>query len=289
MKHAGFDFQAQHRNGFTMIELLVVIAIIALLIGILLPSLGSARQTAQSIACLSNQRQIGVAFRGYANEYKDQLPPHTYSDDNLVTPTGLSGAQRAWCAANVPGSITEVFGESFIGPFLGDVDAIGACPSWDPPEDWLDRFYTVDALPNLPQIDYAYNGRMLGVPSRRGPSRWVGFKISDLQSPSETILIADSAVYDREVSTELRFTIEFEIQPPVADNYRLRAGSSPDSSEASVHGRHKAAANALWADGHASTKPIRLEESDANERRLLLGDLFEGETANNRWWDGGIP
>ncbi len=66
------------RHGFTLIELLVVISIIALLIGILLPALGQARETAKMSACLSNLKQVGVATFGYAAEYKGKLPP---SDD----------------------------------------------------------------------------------------------------------------------------------------------------------------------------------------------------------------
>jgi len=56
------------RAGFTLIELLVVIAVIALLIGILLPSLGSAREAGRTTKCLSNLRQYGLGFAGYSNE-----------------------------------------------------------------------------------------------------------------------------------------------------------------------------------------------------------------------------
>ena len=57
--------------GFTLIELLVVISIIALLIGILLPALGRARQAARQIACGSNARQVVIAYMSYATDYKD--------------------------------------------------------------------------------------------------------------------------------------------------------------------------------------------------------------------------
>jgi prepilin-type N-terminal cleavage/methylation domain-containing protein/prepilin-type processing-associated H-X9-DG protein len=69
------------RRGFTLIELLVVISIIALLISILLPALSGAKGAAESVRCLSNQRQVGMAFFMYAQDQDREVIPHFYDYD----------------------------------------------------------------------------------------------------------------------------------------------------------------------------------------------------------------
>ena len=109
--------------GFTLIELLVVIAIIALLIGILLPALGRARQTARNTICLTNQRQLAQALVIYADDNKGLFPPNHFTRD---LPDNPNRTGRRWFDIDVIGEIipSTDFGDI---PFT-DIDNVNGEP-----------------------------------------------------------------------------------------------------------------------------------------------------------------
>src|SRR5262249_14435036 len=85
-------------SGFTLIELLVVISIIAVLIGILLPSLTAARMQGQAMKCAANMHDVATAMSGYLSDWNGTYPPayiypdsegnYDFFDQNAAHPFG---------------------------------------------------------------------------------------------------------------------------------------------------------------------------------------------------------
>ena len=111
------------RRGFTLVELLVVIGIIAVMVSILLPSLGRAREAANQTECLSNLRQLGAAFVMYTNENKGKFPYAACADiprpedfiwcqerRTAAAPCSFSGSRRSpgtWLTAGSAGTTSS--------------------------------------------------------------------------------------------------------------------------------------------------------------------------------------
>lgn len=81
----------KNRRGFTLIELLVVIAIIAILAAILFPVFAQAREKARQTSCLSNLKQIGLAFKMYVQDYDERWPQCDPIGNNSCCSAGQKG------------------------------------------------------------------------------------------------------------------------------------------------------------------------------------------------------
>jgi len=133
-------------RAFTLIELLVVIAIIAILAGLLLPALERAKIRGQGIACLSNLKQMGLAWILYTHDHDESVPPQS-SDLNLydrekVWVRGWLNQDDGW-----PDNTNLVFlRDSYLGPYL---DAVGV---WRCPGDHSAFRYRGGRLPRVRSV-----------------------------------------------------------------------------------------------------------------------------------------
>jgi prepilin-type N-terminal cleavage/methylation domain-containing protein/prepilin-type processing-associated H-X9-DG protein len=131
---------ARSRGGFSLVELLVVIGIIAILIGILLPTLSRAREQANRAKCLSNLRSIVQGIHLYANANKDHLP-------NSNAPKAIS--------ADDPAATDFVLVSLANSTLKAQGAAVFHCPSdRDPPPSKIE---TADyELPNSARVSYEF-------------------------------------------------------------------------------------------------------------------------------------
>jgi len=203
-------------RAFTLIELLVVVAIIAILAGLLLPSLAAAKSRARQASCLSGLRQVGLGIQMYADENRGLFPETTH---------GISDTNRSWLAT--------------VRPYLGNTDAIRLCPA-DPRRNQRMTNHGTSYIPNeflaVDRVDPF--GRV--IESFR--------RIEQITSPAETISvfeIADSkdpgAFNDHTHSrnwTKGWDAVLDDIQP---DRHRTGAASADHSS---------GSANYLYLCGH---------------------------------------
>ena len=118
-----FPLRRPALRGFTLIELLVVIAIIGILASMLLPALGKAKQKAQGIQCMSNHRQLALAWRMYVDESNEVLPFAQFDNAWVGGTLDFNGSNPS----NWDPQVDLV--KSVLWPFCGKAPGIFKCPA----------------------------------------------------------------------------------------------------------------------------------------------------------------
>jgi prepilin-type N-terminal cleavage/methylation domain-containing protein/prepilin-type processing-associated H-X9-DG protein len=219
------------RRAFTLVELLVVISIIALLISVLLPSVGKARMQAKRVASASNLHQIGVALEMYAQSHNGRFPETTHG--------GIS--ERSWVFT--------------LAPYLGNVDEVRICPADPRRHDLLENdgtSYILNEWVSVQALD------PFGQPIPDQP--WFP-NLHQLRSPVSTMVVFTSADafamtvqgdhthsrgwFNADKANDRWSTVLQDIQP---DRFRL-GGYGPQHL--------KGSSNYLYADTHVDVLSAR--------------------------------
>lgn len=156
------------RDGFTLVELLIVMGIIALLIGILLPALAMARNTAKRVTCASNVRQIAVATLIYLDDHEERLFWRGANVDTEGMDWYVYGGRETGNQHTGQGGLFNRFVPRPINPYVNDNVELFRCPhdfggwSWSnglPHYEWVGNSYTFNAIGHPDDNDYGSTRR----------------------------------------------------------------------------------------------------------------------------------
>ena len=234
----------EKKAGFTLIELLVVIAIIGVLVGLLLPAVQQARESARRISCSSNVRQLGVAMHSYMSANK-KFPCQKIDDDTRYAASAAGswtpgGKALFWFGevdytTNSNGTLDVTAGP--LQPFFESNASVLQCPNFS--ESMLEEVKFGDRIATA----FGYNSQ-LGPGSGNyygsvpgGSYQDKAYRIKDIPETSRTVAFAETAM--------VYFAAPYGLRE------QLGGFSKPSENDPVVHFRHGGGfANAVFVDGH---------------------------------------
>ena len=263
MKQKRKDCQNRFSHGFTLIELLVVIAIIALLMSVLVPSLGKVKRLAAAVVCRSNIRSLVMANTAYASEHNDYmvLAASDIYTDNL----------NRWHGARETKDDPFDYRCSPLLPYIGD-GSVKKCPQkvnfrhgdpWDLDfEDGCGGYgYNMTYLGS--QI-WAKNFAACGEPT----------KLTEIYLSSQKLMFADTAMAKNDAGgAPYYMEYSFAEAPFFASNGIVQ--TTWGHASPSLHFRHNDSVNIGWADGHVGSETmIEFDQDNAYQVKsssMMLG------------------
>jgi len=289
------------RVGFTLIELLVVIAIIALLMGILMPALGRAREAARSAICLGNVRRISTAGYIYALEQNGGFPPYRMrrakatDPDGYVNEYGRKNPRWHWFFDHGIGPVIDPT------PYLDSIKNKGYFDDSDTLIMTNDYFMCPSF--NYPGLDkrdirngsYGYNYQYLGNPrvtADGGHFQNFPVYIANIQRPSETVIIGDSRGARGQTGPPdiLHGLHSYTLDPPKIARSKSATefgftdtGPVIEQQHSPAEARHGRKANVSFVDGHAEHISLKDLGYVLDSGGSVIADHPEG---SNRLWSG---